>query len=373
MRRRKLLTLIGSICLILVLAAMPFLAACPAPPEEVTPTPPEEEEPTPPEEEEVPPPPAPKLPEYLVSLGDDTGTKYVRIAAANDVVERYTGIKMLFQLGRDYGIGIPLLQSGEAHIYHGAMYDFHCMYHGTGDASEYGKTNIRLVMPGMHTGIVWWVTAATQKEHNIKTLADCAGLTKFGLIPGVRLHIISLEEARLEYYNLEDKIVMLPPTGKKQQEEAFQEGRVDIFSTAPRPSLLSVKESVGLFPIPATEGEIEYIIETKGLIWNSAKVLPAGYGGLLDNDLLTIGPLMGIICIQSLSDDTVYAIIKAIYDHVDELIEVHTSFEEQLLEEVGLAEKFTCPYHPGAIKYYKEKGVWTAEMEALQQRLLAEW
>ena len=41
MKKKKLLTLIGSVCLILVLAALPFLAACPAPP------PAEEEKPAP--------------------------------------------------------------------------------------------------------------------------------------------------------------------------------------------------------------------------------------------------------------------------------------------------------------------------------------
>lgn len=47
MRNKKLITLLGSICLVLVLAALPFMAACPAPPaeeEEVTPPPAEEEE-----------------------------------------------------------------------------------------------------------------------------------------------------------------------------------------------------------------------------------------------------------------------------------------------------------------------------------------
>ena len=49
MTRRKLLALCGSVCLVLVLATLPFMAGCApeAPPEEVTPTPPEEEKPTP--------------------------------------------------------------------------------------------------------------------------------------------------------------------------------------------------------------------------------------------------------------------------------------------------------------------------------------
>ena len=48
MRNKRLITLLGSICLVLVLAALPFMAACPAPPAE-------EEAPPPAEEEEEPP------------------------------------------------------------------------------------------------------------------------------------------------------------------------------------------------------------------------------------------------------------------------------------------------------------------------------
>ena len=49
MRNKRLITLLGSICLVFVLAALPFLAACPAPPaeEEVLPPAEEEEKPTP--------------------------------------------------------------------------------------------------------------------------------------------------------------------------------------------------------------------------------------------------------------------------------------------------------------------------------------
>lgn len=65
--RKKVLTLIGSVCLILILAALPFMGAC-APP-----TPPPEEEAPPPEE--VAPPEKPEPEHWTIAMAyDPTGT-----------------------------------------------------------------------------------------------------------------------------------------------------------------------------------------------------------------------------------------------------------------------------------------------------------
>lgn len=55
-------------------------------------------------------------------------------------------------------------------------------------------------------------------------------------------------------------------------------------------------------------------------------------------------------------DDVVYRLTKAIYENKPELARGFAVFN--LLEPNHMAKKLSVPYHPGAIKFYKEKGIW---------------
>jgi hypothetical protein len=37
-----------------------------------------------------------------------------------------------------------------------------------------------------------------------------------------------------------------------------------------------------------------------------------------------------------------------------------------------VSDKAFIPYHSGAIKFFRERGIWTKEMEALQAKLLTQ-
>jgi TRAP transporter TAXI family solute receptor len=71
-----------------------------------------------------------------------------------------------------------------------------------------------------------------------------------------------------------------------------------------------------------------------------------------------------------LSEEAAYAMVEAIWEHNEELAAIHLRLQEWKRERF-VTDRATIPYHPGAIKFYKEKGVWTEEMDALQEELLA--
>jgi TRAP-type uncharacterized transport system substrate-binding protein len=60
---------------------------------------------------------------------------------------------------------------------------------------------------------------------------------------------------------------------------------------------------------------------------------------------------------QKVSEDVVYKVVKAMYENKQGLVAGHPSFND--LTQQGLATpQPRVKYHPGAIKFFKEVGVW---------------
>lgn len=70
-----------------------------------------------------------------------------------------------------------------------------------------------------------------------------------------------------------------------------------------------------------------------------------------------------------LPDDMAYQLVKVTWEHDTELAPHHPQMKDWVKERF-VGEQTTAPYHPGAIKFYKEKGVWSDKMQARQDELL---
>ncbi|OGA64827.1 MAG: C4-dicarboxylate ABC transporter substrate-binding protein [Betaproteobacteria bacterium RIFCSPLOWO2_12_FULL_65_14] len=73
-----------------------------------------------------------------------------------------------------------------------------------------------------------------------------------------------------------------------------------------------------------------------------------------DNQQATVMNLL--VAHQNMDDKTAYSIVKTIFDKRDELIRVHKEAENFKLENQK-ADASPVPWHPGAVKYFAEKGV----------------
>jgi hypothetical protein len=58
---------------------------------------------------------------------------------------------------------------------------------------------------------------------------------------------------------------------------------------------------------------------------------------------------------SDLSADIVYGMTKAMFEHLDELVAAHSAAKGIRLDRALLG--MPIPLHPGAERYYKEKGV----------------
>ena len=73
-----------------------------------------------------------------------------------------------------------------------------------------------------------------------------------------------------------------------------------------------------------------------------------------DNHQATVQNLL--VAHQSMDDKTAYNIVKAMFDHREELIRVHKEAENFKLENQKPGGS-PVPWHPGAVKYFSEKGI----------------
>ncbi|MEE8438072.1 MAG: TAXI family TRAP transporter solute-binding subunit [Micropepsaceae bacterium] len=97
-------------------------------------------------------------------------------------------------------------------------------------------------------------------------------------------------------------------------------------------------------------------------------VIPAGSFEGQTQDLVALGLNVYFVSDEGMSADIVYRTLKTIRENYDEFTTYFSSAAAWTVEN-ALREP-RIPYHPGAIRYYREIGAWNDEMENLQNNLL---
>ena len=84
-------------------------------------------------------------------------------------------------------------------------------------------------------------------------------------------------------------------------------------------------------------------------------VIPGGMYRGTDEDTHTFGVGATFITSADVSDKVVYTVVKAVFDNFEDFKKLHPAFAN-LKEEEMIKDGLSAPLHPGAVKYYKERG-----------------
>ena len=79
----------------------------------------------------------------------------------------------------------------------------------------------------------------------------------------------------------------------------------------------------------------------------------------VDTETVAVGAV--IIARDDVPEDEIYTLVKTIFENKDEISQMHAKGEEL---DIDVASSITSvPYHPGAAKYFKEKGIEVASVK----------
>ena len=136
--------------------------------------------------------------------------------------------------------------------------------------------------------------------------------------------------------------------------EMMSDGRMDAMPDAlPCPSgdILEASANQDLELLSFSDQAIKQVNEVLKL---AKGVVPAGAYKFLKRDIPTISVPVILIANKDVPEDTIYKVAKSVYDNLAYLSTVHDAFKDVNKDTIAVVGGLSL--HPGAVKFYKEKG-----------------
>jgi TRAP transporter TAXI family solute receptor len=141
-----------------------------------------------------------------------------------------------------------------------------------------------------------------------------------------------------------------------EQSAALGDNKVDaiIYTVGhPNGSIQEATSTVDAKLIPVTGPEIDKLVADNP--YYAVATIPGGMYAGTDEDVQTFGVKATFVTSADVDDETVYQVVKAVCDNFDRFKGLHPAFAN-LKEEDMISQGLSAPLHPGAEKYYQERG-----------------
>lgn len=141
-----------------------------------------------------------------------------------------------------------------------------------------------------------------------------------------------------------------------EQSNALCDGNIDAFAFTvgvPNAGVAQATDGCGARIMPLTGPVIDKFISE--YTYYSRIDIPQGTYATTAADVPTFGVTATLVTSADVDEDTVYRVVRAVFDNIDEFRKLHPSFAH--LDPARMTrDGLSAPLHPGAAKYYREKG-----------------
>ena len=200
-------------------------------------------------------------------------------------------------------------------------------------------------------------TVVTRKEANIKSFDELKD-KRFNVGnpgSGTRASMEQLLDARGDDMNTFFKLASeLRPD---EHGAALCDGKIDGFFYGvghPSANIQDPTTTCGAKIVPLTGPAVDGLVDKYPYYAKIA--IPGGLYANNDEDIPTYGVLATFVSSEDVPENVVYQVVKAVFDNFDDFKKLHPAFAHLDRKDM-VADGLSAPLHPGAEKYYKEKGL----------------
>ncbi|MEM1599058.1 MAG: TAXI family TRAP transporter solute-binding subunit, partial [Pyrobaculum sp.] len=203
----------------------------------------------------------------------------------------------------------------------------------------------------------------TRSDSGIKSLYDLKGKRVSTGAPGSGTEVEALLLLQVLGIDPAKDFAKWERLGAAESANALRDGSIDAYFWSgglPTSSIVELaaalkQRGVSLVLISVPDDVIAKFQEKFPGIASKGVISKSVYG--TENDVQTLAFWNMFVCHKDVPEDLAYLITKTVFEHLDILQASVAAAKDTTLKNALLYYGGTIPYHPGALRYYKEKGL----------------
>ncbi len=286
-----------------------------------------------------------------MGTGSPTGTYYAYGGILGQYIKNHAGITVnAVSTGgsKDNIQGIDVKDYALGTVQSDVM---HYAWNGTRSFETEGKINSFRTVAGLYAEAVQLVTT----NADVKSVADLKGKKVSIGAPGSGVYFNAIDV--LSAAGLTEQDINPQYQNFDQSADALKDGKIDaafIVAGAPTPAITELAMTNNKTRIVPIDGDIAEKLMKDNTFYSVYKIPAKSYANQ-ETEVTTVTVKATLIVDADASEDDVYKITKAIFDNIADITKEHAKGAELTLE--NATEGLTVPFHAGAAKYFKEKGI----------------